>query len=258
MINSVIACLFLFVFGAVLFVVNATAPFLHLNSKAERAEQRPGLRSALHIIIPRSSSILFISSRAGLFPSCWAGPLLPALFLPCQAGLLVPGLFLPYQAGLLLSGLFPPCRAGLLVPGLFLPYRAGPSCPASFCIAGPAPLARPLSALPGRPPLARPLSALSGRSPLARPLSALPGRSPLARPISALSGRSPVPGLFPPCRAGLFLPYQASLLLPGPFLPCRAGTRTLCGDCRIACALEDFPHELLRKSPGRRGAGCSR
>lgn len=27
--------------------------FLHLNSKAERAEQRPGLRSALHIIIPK-------------------------------------------------------------------------------------------------------------------------------------------------------------------------------------------------------------
>ena len=30
MINSVIACLFLFVFGAVLFVVNATAPFCFL------------------------------------------------------------------------------------------------------------------------------------------------------------------------------------------------------------------------------------
>lgn len=81
--------------------------FLHLNSKAKRAEQRPGLRSALHIIIPkgkvmrggpahyfssyqkkelttnapivpRSSSILFISSRAG--------PFLPGTFPPCRPG----------------------------------------------------------------------------------------------------------------------------------------------------------------------------
>lgn len=34
MINSVIACLFLFVFGAVLFVVNATAPFWWIGGMA--------------------------------------------------------------------------------------------------------------------------------------------------------------------------------------------------------------------------------
>ncbi len=57
----------------------------------KRAEQRPGLRSALHIIIPkgkelttnvpivpRSSSILIISSRAG--------PFLPGPFPPCRPG----------------------------------------------------------------------------------------------------------------------------------------------------------------------------
>ena len=56
MINSVIACLFLFLFGAVLFVVNATAPF----PCAEWQWGALGTRADLTLYIPTSSFTFFL------------------------------------------------------------------------------------------------------------------------------------------------------------------------------------------------------
>ena len=68
MINSVIACLFLFVFGAVLFVVNATASFLlGAGGRAAFSEfQAPGFAPpSLLALIPPSKGANFFLPGAG-------------------------------------------------------------------------------------------------------------------------------------------------------------------------------------------------
>ena len=69
MINSVIACLFLFLFGAVLFVVNATAPFAPRNEGiricGQGGAKRPaGVWAKMHLAAGNCVKILLPETKA--------------------------------------------------------------------------------------------------------------------------------------------------------------------------------------------------